>query len=176
MTVIEKELIRFTVFHHPSLANDETIRELRRDNQLPVAHGETDLATVVPDVGGPVVGDVQIQGSVAVDVCQRQGGAAEAAGGARAGGDVCEMAMAIVQIAQDALANRGNQQIEPAIPVKIGKDCAAREFACSFQARLSSDIGERPITQVFVESVGGIQAAQKNVEPPVVIVITQGQA
>ena len=125
----------------------------------------------ITNIVGAIVGDVEVESAVAVDVGQGQGHAAETVGCSGRASDVGKMAFAIILKTLYALAGGGDEQIEKAIAVQIGKNGATIIFVREGQTGFARDIFEFPLAEILVESVGRIEAAKENVGQAIVVEI-----
>ena len=81
------------------------------------------------------------------------------------------MAFAIILKTEDALASRRDEKINEAVPIDVGKHCAAIIFIRKDQARVARHILKFPIAEIFIERVWSVEPAKKNIRQPVVIEI-----
>ena len=126
---------------------------------------------MVPDVVRPVIGDIQIQGSIPIDVRQRHADAAVGTGGSGRAGKVFELPMPVVQKTLHAAPGPGHQQIEETIPIDVREHRSPAELVRANNARFPCDILETPAAQILVKRVVAVQAAKINIRQAVVVVI-----
>ena len=170
VTVVEQELIRLAVFVEHAVDQLEAAAVFGGGLNSSADDPQGDFA-LVPDVGWSVIGDVEVQGAIAVHIGQRERGGAGRAGGAGLAGTILEAAVAQVEERADALGQGADQEILPAVAVDVGEDRAAGKDTGHIDARLAGHLLESPPAQVSVEGVGPIQPAEKEVRPAVPVEI-----
>src|SRR5205807_8049182 len=124
--------VRFTVLHNNSRPIDgEPTHQIRLGHRAAVDLGDyrfslnlVDLdahAERVPHRRGAVIGDIQIEVPISVDI--RQGHRHAARAGAETGlsRDFLEAAMSVVQEATGSAANRVDEQVQVAVAIDVGE-------------------------------------------------------
>ena len=103
-----------------------------------------------------IIGDVQIQ--VAVPINVRQGHGRTGHGPAQAGlrSDLVKMRMAVIQKQPHSASHAADQQIEMSIPIHVGKDGPGRCLIGTSDSGTCGDILEFPVAQVAVEDISMI--------------------
>jgi hypothetical protein len=175
VAIVQQKQVRLAVFEQLSIKIDEPVLELGGNDYLTADQLKIDMPAV-PDVVGPIVGDVEIERPVAIDIRQRQRCAAGFALGSCVLGGIGEFSVAVVQKAEHATAEPGHEQIQKTIAIDVGEDRPAVVAFTRSKAGLFGDIFESPITQILVERVLSVQAAKVNIRQAVVIIIPRGQA
>src|SRR6185436_15883921 len=148
---------------------------LRGHGQFSVDQVKVDLASIA-DVFGAVVGDIEVEGAVAVDVGQGQRETSVRTGGAGIGGHVGELPPSIILKAAHALAEHRNQQIQRAISIHVSEYGGAIKTAWAHDTGFRGDILELPVAQVAIEAIGGVEATEIKVRQSVVVKVPRGQA
>ena len=127
LAIVKQELVGLAVFVKTALQDHQAVLEMWRDHQLPLAHADIYLPSI-PDVAGAVICDIQVKRAIAVDVGQSHGNAAIGTGCAGRRGMVDKAAVAVIHVANDALTDGGDEQIEPTVAVEVGKHRPAIEL------------------------------------------------
>ena len=107
MAIVEVQDIGLAVFEEFAVDQHEAIRQCGRDGKLAVHHLKIDLA-MVPDIVGAVVRDVEVQGSVAVNIRKSGRDAAITAARTCFCRRVREMTMSVIEKAQDPAPGSGD--------------------------------------------------------------------
>ncbi len=149
------------------------LRELRDDLVRPVhpANHAAERAfrrrQQVANGGDLVVGGVEVEVAVVVDVGEGHGGGAAGGGEAAGGGGVGEVAGAVVEEQAVGAAQGGEQQVEVAVAVDVGEHGAGGEALGGGHAAGGGGLGEAPGALVEVEGVGALDAGEVEVGPAV---------
>ena len=170
LPVVAVKPIRFAVFQNAgNRIHSETPLQVGRGDRLSVHRQELELAIeggdfeasigFIPPGAGPVVGHIEVQKTIAIDVGQGQGGAAGVATQARRSGHIPETSLAVVQEQSNALADPVDQQVQVTITVDIREGGASRGLAGTRHTRGGRYLLESPMTQVAIERIGIVQTA-----------------
>ena len=154
----------------------DALRVASADNRLAVDVRDIEGAAAAQDRGQTVIGDVKVQGSVAIHIGQSHRGAAQFGDQPRRGGDIGKMTVAVIQKAGIRPAHRCDQQIQIAVSIHVGKDRACGSLIRAGHAGGFRHICELPVSQIFVERIRSVQIAQINVAKTVAVVIPQRHA
>src|SRR6185369_1424437 len=100
LSIIDIENIRFTELHQAFLAHHEPFSERWRKLHLSIDPTNWD-ARQIPNVAGAVVGDIQLQRSIPVNVGQCKCGAAKSRLGTGGLSGIVEFARTVIQKAQN---------------------------------------------------------------------------
>jgi hypothetical protein len=127
------------------------------------------------DFGRCVIGDVEIQGAVAIYVRQRHRSAAifpEQSAVCRFG----EMTLPVIEEEAGSSAERVDQQIQVSVSIDVRENCPGRILSRTSNARRSCDVRKFPIAQIAIKSGRVLEAAEKQVAPAVSIDVSRGHA
>ena len=120
------------------------------------------------------MGDVQVEVAVALDVGQGHGGRTGVPQEPQVG--LREAAGAVVAEGAGAAAQAVDQQVEVAVAVEVGQGAAGGILAGAADASPGRDVLEAPVSEVPVQGVVTLQAAEVQVHPAVAVHVAQGDA
>src|SRR5439155_5162946 len=86
------------------------------------------------------------------------------------------MALAIIEKAEHAVADHADEQIEPSIAIQISEHRCAIVTSRKVEPGFGCDIRKPPIAKVFEKAILIIEAAEKQIDAAVVIVVARGHA
>ena len=179
--LIEVEKIPFTALQDFSAAiplahRDESVFRSDLDGSVGLPSGfHSQTGRLVLEGGAPVIGHVEIQVAVTIDVGQCQGGGSQTLGEPVLRG-FGEVSGPIVQEQAGAKPQTVDQQIEVPVTIDVHQDGARAGLVatgCSSGFGLSL---ESPATPVEVQFVGAIQPCEVEVAPAVSVDIPEGHA
>ena len=130
----------------------------------------------VPDAPTLVVGDIEIEVTVPINIGQCGGGAAVAGSGREAAGQFGKAAGAIVEQEGVRSSQGGDQQVEIPVTIYVGQHGAGGKAVIQGDTCLGRNIGEGPVAQVTVEDIRAVQTRKIDVGPTVAIHIADGHA
>ena len=152
LAVVAIHEIRLSIFVQLAVDDQEPVLVPGRYGQPSVYHFDIDLPAI-PDVVGPVVWHVQVQGPVPIDVRQRHGHAPEFAGRSRGLRRIGKSSLPVIQKAVHAAAGRRHQQVRVSVTIDVGKDRPATEWIRANDPGLFCHILEFPAAEIFVEGI-----------------------
>ena len=171
--VIEVELVWLAALLEAAIQQDESVGLGPAQHRAAVDHLHVHPAAVT-DVVGAVVCDVEIEGSVAVDVSEGERGRAGACGGAGGGGGIGEFPVAIVEEAEDAATGHGHQEVEMTVAIDVCEDGAAGGGQRFGEPGGAGDVLEAEVAEIAVERVMAGQVAEEDVGPAVAVEVAGG--
>ena len=147
-TQISIEPMRLAVFQHTAVGHEFQVLAVLGPDHPPPADVQQSHARRANRCR-PVVCDIQIQVSVAIDVGQRAGGRPVAATQA-AVHHLAENTVAIIQKEASANTNSVDQQIQITVAIDIRESCTGRKLSCTSDAGAGGNVGEPPPAQISV--------------------------
>ena len=123
-----------------------------------------------------VVGNIEVQRAVAVNVGQRHRGAAQLRHQPGSDRDIGKMTVPVIQKTGIRPAHGRDQQIQITVPIDIRKHCAGGSLARTNHPGFFGHVPEFPVPEIFIKSIRPIQIAQINVAKAIAIVIAQRNA
>jgi hypothetical protein len=124
---------------------------------------------LVANSGAAVIGDVNVQISIAVDVRQRHRHAGSAPIHFFSGPKLLEPAFAVIEIKMGSLANRIDDQIEITVSIDVGQHRPGRIQSRTGDTGRGRDVLELPVAEIPVEGIGSIQTAKVEIATSVAI-------
>ena len=123
-TIIQEQLIRLSLFEQLALGEEETVCFRAGQDRAAVDERHVGLAPVA-NIVRAVIGNVEVERAVAINIGQGHGRAAVITARSGRGRDIGEVAVTIIEKALDAPAGDGDEQIQKAVPVNIRKYSAS---------------------------------------------------
>ena len=114
-----------------------------------------------------VVGDIEIQTAIAIDVAHRQRHASPS--GIETQRRFGEMPFAVIEKETRSTADRVDYQVQVAVPVKVGKRGSGRVQIRTSHTGGFSNIKKLPVAQISVQRAWAAQVAEKQIDQTVPI-------
>ena len=130
----------------------------------------------IADIIAPVVGHIEVQRPVAIDIRQRHRRRPVFAPGARRRRGIDKFSVAVVQKAEDPIAELGDEQIEKSVAIDVGEDRAAIIAFAGCDPGFLGNVLESPVSEVLIERVMTVETAEVDVGQAIVIKIAYGDA
>ena len=156
LAVVQVEHVRFTEFDQAALDDFELARPAAGDGVLAVDLADRDISAAAKNRNFAVVGDVEIQVTVAVHVRKSRRVRAGLGEQACRRGDVGEPSAAQIQKKRIRPAERHREQVQQAVAVHVSEHDAFGGLVGGLNAGQRGHVLEAPLAHVAEQAVGSL--------------------
>ena len=149
----------------------------RGDDRLAVLDFEREARVgLVANGHPPVIGNVKVQGAIAINVGHCQGHTCSLGVQHARLRRFSKVPFAIVKEDVRAAADRIDNQIQVTVAVDISERCAGRIQSGTCYASRFSDVLKFPVAQVAIQDVRSVQPTKKQITPSITVHVPRGNA